>query len=358
MGQTLTAEVGDSGSRAVADVHDAGLDDLCRADETMAATALTEIAWLYARLNAPGALCPVARFEEDEDLQAGRAERDLKLTQGPPRPALHVRLLRAPLRPGGRRVRNRGRGRWPAWPALPGRSDRDHGGSGQAGGGLGGAAAFAEGADNSGRAGVEPADPDQADIETLVAASLPVTRAMEDMTRRVLDGRGGGRDARGPARGPGRAHRGRRRGRVRGDPGRRLAGGGSDRPLAGPPGRERWRQLDPTVELARPAAPRRPWPTGERKFRCRPKSSRPARGRSRQRLHRLRRGPDGPDGPDPAQLAEGLGRGGSLSARGRSDRGPSSRASAGRASGPGGWTPSSGPTSRAIRSAGTSRCRR
>ncbi len=79
MGNTLSAELGDSGSFAAAQTHAGELDDLAEADEALLVAAMNELAWNYARLNAPeGMFAPVFGFVQPED-HAARAELDTKL---------------------------------------------------------------------------------------------------------------------------------------------------------------------------------------------------------------------------------------------------------------------------------------
>lgn len=82
MGQTLSAEAGGSkgeGSLALGQVHGQTLEALAKDDEAMLCAFMNELAWSYARVNAPeGVLAPVFRSEEAEDL-AARADLDIKL---------------------------------------------------------------------------------------------------------------------------------------------------------------------------------------------------------------------------------------------------------------------------------------
>ncbi len=81
MGQTLTAEVGDKGSYAAGKVHAEVLDDFRAADKQLVKTAMEEIAWLYAKVNAPGVPSPVFNWFEADDPQADFADRDKTLSE-------------------------------------------------------------------------------------------------------------------------------------------------------------------------------------------------------------------------------------------------------------------------------------
>lgn len=78
MGQTLTADIGEGGSRAAAQVHGGVLDDYREADETLITTFMEELSWIYTQVNAAGALSPVFRYREPTDYQA-QADLDTKL---------------------------------------------------------------------------------------------------------------------------------------------------------------------------------------------------------------------------------------------------------------------------------------
>ena len=79
MGQTLTSSDGDGkGSYALGQTHYAVLQDYADADEALVATFMTDLAWTYGQVNAPGELCPVFEFVQPED-HAAQAELDVKL---------------------------------------------------------------------------------------------------------------------------------------------------------------------------------------------------------------------------------------------------------------------------------------
>ena len=69
MGQTLTIETGGDNSLAATEAHKDVADDLADADKAMVTDAWSEIAWLYAQVNAgPGVFAPLAEYDEPEDL--------------------------------------------------------------------------------------------------------------------------------------------------------------------------------------------------------------------------------------------------------------------------------------------------
>lgn len=71
MGQTLTAQVGDTGSYAAANSHYQVLEDYRQADEQLVVAAMNELAWTYARVNAgPDTAAPVFVYREPEDYAA------------------------------------------------------------------------------------------------------------------------------------------------------------------------------------------------------------------------------------------------------------------------------------------------
>lgn len=79
MGQTLTAEVGDTGSYAAAKEHGQVLTDYAAADEHLVTTFFNDLAWAYGQINAgPGVFTPVFRYVEPADY-ASAAELDTKL---------------------------------------------------------------------------------------------------------------------------------------------------------------------------------------------------------------------------------------------------------------------------------------
>lgn len=69
MGNTLTSEVGDRGSYAAAKTHENVADAFADSDADLVVTAMNELAWIYARVNAgPEVLSPQFYYEEPEDL--------------------------------------------------------------------------------------------------------------------------------------------------------------------------------------------------------------------------------------------------------------------------------------------------
>jgi phage gp29-like protein len=80
LGQTLTTEIGDKGSFAAAKAHDLVRGDLAAADRRRVSAAFDRLAALWSFYNFGADVAP-PRFDfvRDEDLQADRAERDVKL---------------------------------------------------------------------------------------------------------------------------------------------------------------------------------------------------------------------------------------------------------------------------------------
>jgi phage gp29-like protein len=80
LGQTLTTEIGKTGSYAAAQTHNQVRDDLAAADRRRVASAFNRLAAVFTLYNyGPGIEPPAFVFAEDEDLQDDRAERDTKL---------------------------------------------------------------------------------------------------------------------------------------------------------------------------------------------------------------------------------------------------------------------------------------
>ena len=80
MGQTLTADIGNTGSRAASDTHYDVLGDLQEADETLICTFMENLAWTYGQVNAPGVPTPSFAFVEPEDYEA-QADLDKRLKE-------------------------------------------------------------------------------------------------------------------------------------------------------------------------------------------------------------------------------------------------------------------------------------
>jgi phage gp29-like protein len=78
MGQTLTADIGDTGSRAAAQVHEGTLGDYREADETLVVMFMEDLADLYTQVNNSHAESPTFRFREPEDYGA-QSDLDTKL---------------------------------------------------------------------------------------------------------------------------------------------------------------------------------------------------------------------------------------------------------------------------------------
>lgn len=82
MGQTLTAEVGSSGSYAAGKVHENTLEDFRHGDQKLVKTTMEEIAWLYGQVNAPGVPTPTFVWHEEDDPKKDFADRDKTLSEG------------------------------------------------------------------------------------------------------------------------------------------------------------------------------------------------------------------------------------------------------------------------------------
>ncbi|WP_051284375.1 DUF935 domain-containing protein [Desulforegula conservatrix] len=78
-GQTLTTEMGKSGSYAASKTHKDILDDYRQADQKLVKTVFEEIAWLYGQINAPGVPTPIMIWQDEEDPKKDFAERDKSL---------------------------------------------------------------------------------------------------------------------------------------------------------------------------------------------------------------------------------------------------------------------------------------
>jgi len=80
LGQTLTTEIGDSGSFAAAKAHNMVREDLASADRRRIGAAFDGLARIYALHNfGPDAAAPSFQFVKDEDLQTERAGRDSQM---------------------------------------------------------------------------------------------------------------------------------------------------------------------------------------------------------------------------------------------------------------------------------------
>jgi len=79
MGQTLTAEMDGSGSRAASETHYSVGEDMAEADQFLIASAMNEIALIYRNINRPAeVIAPVFAYNEPEDYGA-QADLDKKL---------------------------------------------------------------------------------------------------------------------------------------------------------------------------------------------------------------------------------------------------------------------------------------
>lgn len=81
MGQTLTAEVGDTGSYAAGKVHENVLDDYRDSDQAMVKSTMDEVASIYGKVIAPGVPPPTFSWFESEDPQEDFANRDKTLLE-------------------------------------------------------------------------------------------------------------------------------------------------------------------------------------------------------------------------------------------------------------------------------------
>jgi phage gp29-like protein len=80
MGQTLTAQVGDTGSYAASKTHEDVLEDYREADQRLVKGVMDEIGKIYRDINAPEVPAPVFSWFESEDPQKDFADRDKTLT--------------------------------------------------------------------------------------------------------------------------------------------------------------------------------------------------------------------------------------------------------------------------------------
>jgi phage gp29-like protein len=79
MGQTLTAEMDGSGSRAASETHYSVGGDMAEADQFLVVSAMNDIALIYRAVNAQaGVIAPVFGYNEPEDYDA-QADLDTKL---------------------------------------------------------------------------------------------------------------------------------------------------------------------------------------------------------------------------------------------------------------------------------------
>jgi phage gp29-like protein len=82
LGQTLTTEIGDTGSYAAAAAHNLVREDIAAADRRRISAAFNRLAAVYAFYNfGADAVPPLFEFVKDEDLQSARADRDVKVYQ-------------------------------------------------------------------------------------------------------------------------------------------------------------------------------------------------------------------------------------------------------------------------------------
>lgn len=185
-GQTLTAEVGETGSYAAAKTHQEILGDYRAGDERLAKSTMEEIAWLYGLVNAPGVPCPVFRYEEDEQARKEMAERDKTLSETGVRfrKAYYVRqygLQEDDFELGGQGSSGSGeQGAGEGEPAGTGTDDEADGPCGGAGGG----AEFAAQPDPE-----PPPEGDTPDLQAdrLEAEAAPHLAGLVDQVRRLVE---------------------------------------------------------------------------------------------------------------------------------------------------------------------------
>jgi phage gp29-like protein len=80
LGQTLTTDIGKAGSYAAAQAHNLVREDLAAADRRRVSACFNRLAAVWTLYNyGADAAPPAFEFVKDEDLQADRAERDVKL---------------------------------------------------------------------------------------------------------------------------------------------------------------------------------------------------------------------------------------------------------------------------------------
>lgn len=73
-GQTLTQQIGKNGSFAASKTHYDVLSGYAAADQMLVETAMTDLAWTYGQVRAPGVLTPVFEFVKPEDRTAAAKE--------------------------------------------------------------------------------------------------------------------------------------------------------------------------------------------------------------------------------------------------------------------------------------------
>ena len=81
LGQTLTTEIGNTGSYAAAAAHNLVREDLAAADRRRICAAFDRLAKVYTMYNFGDVAAPLFQFVKDEDLQLERAGRDVQLYQ-------------------------------------------------------------------------------------------------------------------------------------------------------------------------------------------------------------------------------------------------------------------------------------
>jgi phage gp29-like protein len=81
LGETLTTEIGDTGSYAAAETHNDVREDIAAADRRRISAAFNRLAAVYTFYNfGPDVDPPLFQFVQDEDLQLERAKRDAEIS--------------------------------------------------------------------------------------------------------------------------------------------------------------------------------------------------------------------------------------------------------------------------------------
>lgn len=79
VGQTLTTDIGDRGSRAAAETHFKILESITEADKKIIEKTYNKLIKIIGKLNFPGAKLPVFKLYKEEDIDLDLSERDLNL---------------------------------------------------------------------------------------------------------------------------------------------------------------------------------------------------------------------------------------------------------------------------------------
>lgn len=81
MGQTLTAEMGSTGSYAASQTHESILNDYQTADQKLVKKVIENIGWWYGQINDTAAIAPKFIWHEEDDPKTGFSERDKNLKE-------------------------------------------------------------------------------------------------------------------------------------------------------------------------------------------------------------------------------------------------------------------------------------